>query len=330
MQLFVSYSSKDNTSVKTLIRDLEAARHAVWVDQELTGGDSWWREILQQIRQCDVFVLALSNNSLRSKPCIAELEYARALGLPVVPVQIGPVDSPRLAPIAQIQIIDYRNPTAAVGIALVSALQEGAARRAELPEPLPEPPPIPYEYLMRLSTRLDSPILAPADQVAILAQLRESLEIEEDDGVRADLGALLRRLRSRSDVTYRAASEIDAVLRQYGSTAAPTSTAPPSPAVSAPQHPATAPPQHPATAPPGAPVGAARLVPAGPAHDEPTTAFPVARATGSTHGSAGRVPTQPAPRSAARDLGDRARCRRTAHPVARCGRDHLRRCGEVA
>lgn len=229
MQLFVSYSSKDNTSVKTLIRDLEAARHGVWVDQELTGGDSWWREILQQIRRCDVFVLALSNNSLRSKPCIAELDYAKALGLPLVPVQIGPVDSPRLAPVAQIQIIDYRSPTAAMGIALVGALQEGAARRGELPDPLPEPPPIPYEYLMRLSTRIESPALQSADQLAIVSQLRESLEIEDDDGVRADLVALLGRLRSRADVTFRAANEIDAVLRQYDRTAAHPTTVTPSP-----------------------------------------------------------------------------------------------------
>lgn len=82
-----------------MVQDLAAARHAVWVDQELTGGDSWWQEILQQVRQCDVFVLALSNNSLRSKPCIAELEYTEALGLPVVPGQIAPVDRPPLTPI---------------------------------------------------------------------------------------------------------------------------------------------------------------------------------------------------------------------------------------
>ncbi|MGQ0777642.1 MAG: TIR domain-containing protein [Pseudonocardiales bacterium] len=225
MRLFISYSSKDNASVKPLVRDLEAARHAVWVDQDLTGGDSWWREILQQIRQCDVFVLALSDNSLRSKPCVAELEYAKALGLPVVPVQIAPVDSPRLAPIAQIQIIDYRDPTATVGIALVAALQDGAARRGELPDPLPEPPPIPYEYLMRLSTRIDSPTLQPTDQLAIVAQLRDSLQIEDDDGVQADLGALLRRLRSRSDVTFRVVSEIDALLRQYDDTAKHDDTA---------------------------------------------------------------------------------------------------------
>lgn len=266
MRLFVSYSSKDNASVKPLIRDLEAARHAVWVDQELTGGDSWWREILQQIRQCDVFVLALSNNSLRSKPCIAELEYAEALGLPVVPVQIAPVDRPRLAPIAQIQMIDYCHPTAAAGIALVAALQDGAARRGALPDPLPEPPPIPYEYLMRLSTRIDSPLLQHTDQLAIVAQLRDSLQIEEDDAVQADLGALLRRLRSRSDVTFRAAGEIDALLQQYDGTAKHDGTA---------RSTSVAPPSQPATA-PNQPMGSPAAWPAGPSHqpDRPPSLIP--------------------------------------------------------
>lgn len=227
MQLFVSYSSRDKSTVKTLVRDLEATRHSVWVDEELTGGESWWREILYRLRQSDVFVLALSNNSLRSKPCRAELEYATALGLPVVPVQIGPVESPRLAPVAQIQIIDYRNATGAMGMALVSALQEAAAQRGELPDPLPEPPPIPYEYLMRLSARIDAPDLSAADQLSILLQLRESLGVEDDDEVRADIGKLLRRLRSRADVTFRVAGEIDALPGREDAAPSPAGDAPP-------------------------------------------------------------------------------------------------------
>jgi hypothetical protein len=217
MKLFVSYSSKDDTSVKSLITDLEATRHAVWVDQELTGGDSWWREILQQVRQCDVFVLALSNNSLRSKPCLAELDYVMRLGIPVVPVQIGAVDSPRLAPVSQTQIINYQDRSATAGIALIAALNDAATRRGALPDPLPQAPPIPYEYLMRLAATIDSPALRHNDQLAIVAQLRDSLQIEEDEGVRRDVVALLQRLRARSDVvTYRAAGEIDAVLHQFG------------------------------------------------------------------------------------------------------------------
>ena len=80
---------------------------------------------------------------------------------------------------------------------------------------------------MRLSAQIDSHVLRHADQLAIVAQLRDSLEIEDNDDVRADLGALLRRLRSRPDVTFRVVSEIDALLRQYDNVAAQNSTATP-------------------------------------------------------------------------------------------------------
>jgi len=156
---------------------------------------------------------------------MAELDYAATLGVPVVPVQIGPVDRPRLSPIAHIQIIDYRDPTATSAIALIAALQDGAERRGELPDPLPDPPPIPYEYLMRLSAQIDSPVLQHTDQLGIMTQLRDSLEIEDDDDIRADLNALLGRLRSRPDVTFRVADEIDALLRQYDNIADQNSTA---------------------------------------------------------------------------------------------------------
>ena len=56
----------------------------------------WWQAILERIRGCEVFVFALSNNALQSKPCLAELRYAQELGKPVIPIQIGPVESLRV------------------------------------------------------------------------------------------------------------------------------------------------------------------------------------------------------------------------------------------
>ena len=98
MRVFVSYSRKDATAAGQLVADLEKASLSAWHDHELHGGDPWWQDILQHIRNCDVFVLALSDNVLASKPCMAELGYARALGLPIVPVQIGPVGNIRATP----------------------------------------------------------------------------------------------------------------------------------------------------------------------------------------------------------------------------------------
>jgi hypothetical protein len=53
-----------------------------------------------------------------------------------------------------VQFIDYRDTSNQTGIDLVSALHTRAALRNDLPDPLPEPPPIPYEYLHRLGSSI--------------------------------------------------------------------------------------------------------------------------------------------------------------------------------
>src|SRR6187401_1683770 len=176
MTLFVSYSSKDEVAVRELVSDLERARQTVWLDQELRGGDPWWQDILKQIRECRVFLFALSANALASKPCRAELAYARALGLPILPVQIGPVENLRTAPISEIQIVDYRQRTAVSGMSLVAAIQDFSTQRRELPDPLPEPPPVPFEYLLRLGSAIERAQLSPDEQGELIRQLRECLE----------------------------------------------------------------------------------------------------------------------------------------------------------
>ena len=163
MTVFVSYSSRDRDAVKSLTQDLQDADEQVWVDQRLAGGEAWWRAILEQIRGCDVFIFALSQNSIESKPCQAELQYAQALGLPILPVQVGPIDSMQLNPLATVQAIDYRHPTPSTAMRLLAALNRERARRQPLPEPLPAEPPVPFEYLIRLYTIITGPDqLSPA------------------------------------------------------------------------------------------------------------------------------------------------------------------------
>ena len=184
MKVFISYSRHDAGAVRSMVSDLQRARVQVWLDEQLGGGDAWWSEILEQIRGCTVFLVALSDNSLHSKPCRAELGYAQELGLPILPVQIGELGSYRADPIFSRQLIDYRKPAAATG-ALMGALQEQAARRSDLPDPLPEGPPIPYEYLQRLGASIhDAAVLAPSVQAQMLFELRNALTEEDDSTVR--------------------------------------------------------------------------------------------------------------------------------------------------
>ena len=80
MRLFISYSREDVAAVGELEGDLEAAGHAVFRDEELSGGQHWWERLLGEIRECDVFVFALSRTSLTSRPCQLEYGYAHDLG----------------------------------------------------------------------------------------------------------------------------------------------------------------------------------------------------------------------------------------------------------
>ena len=212
ISVFLSYSRKDEAAARQLESDLERGRVSVWRDAELRGGDLWWQKILEQIRARDVFVLALSNNGLASKPCRAELAYARDLGVPVLPVQIGPVDSLRTAAVGELQVIEYRQQSGASGIALFAELEEAARRRGPLPDPLPLAPPVPFAYLLRLGSAIEKEQLTPAEQADLVGQLRDCLDTEDDEGVKEDARELLRALRRRPDVTFKHAGEIDQLL----------------------------------------------------------------------------------------------------------------------
>lgn len=213
MTFFVSYSSLDGDAVKTFVQHLEGAGHKVFMDHEVPIGEDWWVAILRQIRECEIFIVALSQNALDSKPCQLEIGYAQELGLPILPVQIGEVGSYRLDPIFTHQLVDYRNPTVVTGFALTKALSDCVATRKPLPHPLPAEPPIPFEYLLRLGKVIrGTESISNKDQREILDQLRLAWRDETDATVRSDIRRLMQALRNRSDVAYLVVEDIDRAL----------------------------------------------------------------------------------------------------------------------
>jgi serine/threonine kinase PknH len=212
MSIFISYASRDKEAVESIVRALQKARESVWLDREIGPGEQWWREILGQIRDCEVFITALSENWEHSRACRAELEYAQALGLPIIPVQIGPLKSMVLNRVGHLQIIDYQVPTADTGITLTTEVRLKRDRRRPLPSPLPDEPPVPFEYLMRFNSQLDQS-LGPREQEAMLNELRSDLYVDgRDDVARKGITLLLARLREHSDVTALIQQQVDALL----------------------------------------------------------------------------------------------------------------------
>jgi hypothetical protein len=231
MKIFVSYARRDRQAVDFLLQDMRRARHEVWVDEELTGGQAWWDTILATIRGTDLFVIALSPDLLKSRACHAEYEYAVGCNRTILPIMVAPV-SPQMAPpaIANAQILDYVERTPNAAINLVTALAS-AQPSPPLPEPPPPPPPVPMSYMNTYRERLDELSLSLQQQSLLLSELRVHLNDEDDRDTAIEL---IRRLRARGDITESVGREIDSLLaslppagqrQSWGAPAAPEAAA---------------------------------------------------------------------------------------------------------
>src|SRR5215510_2398525 len=86
MNIFITYSRSSKEPVISLVKDLEELGHDVWFDHELNGGQSWWDNILANIRSCQIYIFALTKEALDSVACRRELDYAKALQKSSLPV----------------------------------------------------------------------------------------------------------------------------------------------------------------------------------------------------------------------------------------------------
>ena len=67
--IFISYTRQSEAIARTLANHIEARGNTVWFDQELSGGQAWWDQILVSVRACDVFVFVLPPEALKSTAC---------------------------------------------------------------------------------------------------------------------------------------------------------------------------------------------------------------------------------------------------------------------
>ena len=65
--LFASYSHKDSGKVYAVLEQLFLKGYNVWYDQGIPNNAILDREISGKIKECEVFVLFLSANSVRSE-----------------------------------------------------------------------------------------------------------------------------------------------------------------------------------------------------------------------------------------------------------------------
>lgn len=209
--IFISYNRDSESIAKTLVNDCEALGHSVWFDQELSGGQAWWEQILERIRDCDVFILVTNPATLDSAACKREYGYAADLGKPILPILVSDEVKVNLLPpaLSRIQFVDYLKRDSDAAFRLARALADVPAS-GPLPNPLPQQPEVPVSYLGSLSDQIDtSSQLSYEAQSALVVDLKKGLR---NSATSDDARTLLERLRSRRDLFAAIADEIDELL----------------------------------------------------------------------------------------------------------------------
>jgi hypothetical protein len=205
--IFVSYARQDRDRITSVVEGLRLLGNDVWFDEELSGGQAWWDTILQQIRECDVFVQAITPSSARSEACQSERRYAAGVGRPILPVFLEQLPTSILpSDLAVLQAVDYVDEAPERrAFRLAGALQKLPAA-PPLPAELPPSPPVPLSYLVELSDQLRTPSLSLDEQMQIVSRLRKAVGEPDDHAAALEL---LRQLKARSDLFYAVSLDVD-------------------------------------------------------------------------------------------------------------------------
>lgn len=176
LRLFMSYARADAAAVRTVEEGLENLHYQLWVDHKLDGGQAWWNEILERIRQSDAMIAAVSPSLLESEAATLERSYASALGKPLLPVLVAPLLTDLLpVDLAPLQLIDYTTASPANAFRLAGALAS-LPLAPPLPDPLPAPPAVPLSYMNRLADRIRAQRLGLDEQLVLVASLRAAID----------------------------------------------------------------------------------------------------------------------------------------------------------
>ncbi len=181
LNIFISYSSKDRPNVEAFANDLKLLGCHVWFDDELKarGGSKWWPVILENIRQCDLFIFGLTPSALRSKPCSLEYQYAAALNKTILPVMLDKVELRRLPlELQAMQVVDYRQQSKIEFVNLLATLHHLPPVNS-LPTTLPTEPDTPFDPVTLIMDRINQPHLHPDEQRTVIAQIEDLLGDED-------------------------------------------------------------------------------------------------------------------------------------------------------
>src|SRR5260221_10064229 len=213
-EIFISYSRKNEAEVEQLVRILERMRHTVHYDQDHPGGHVWWDAILQDIRDSELFIIALSYDYLNSYPCSLEAAYAQTLGKLILPVMVSQVDFGKLpVNLSRVNIVTFtKTRDEDQTLDLSGAINDLANQPTpSLSNPLPKPPDAPIPRVSILLEQITDPNveLTPVQQEVSSSEL---LDLFLTPDSRENARFALEKLRERPELRSQYADRIDRLL----------------------------------------------------------------------------------------------------------------------
>lgn len=147
VNIFVSYSRRDEAFVRDVVIRLEAAGHDVWIDtDDIRGSERWRASIGEAITDADIVLLMVSPAAMASKNVEREITVAAEQARPILPVVVETAGIPAglLYEIAGLQQVSFVDRSVDDGMAdLFAALADRPADGARPVRPRPSPPPLP-------------------------------------------------------------------------------------------------------------------------------------------------------------------------------------------
>ena len=93
--VFISYSRENQQEVIKLVEYLRGKGLSVWMDEsDIHGATLWTKEIVEAIRACSLFILAISRHSTSSKNVVKELALASEREKIILPVYFEQCEIP--------------------------------------------------------------------------------------------------------------------------------------------------------------------------------------------------------------------------------------------
>jgi hypothetical protein len=90
--MFISYAHKDSDIVFPEIKRFQDMGYNVWYDEGIGAGNEWLRDVLEHLVDSDLFVVFITNNSVKSKNVRKEIKFAVSKEKNIVPIYLENYD----------------------------------------------------------------------------------------------------------------------------------------------------------------------------------------------------------------------------------------------